>query len=240
MYSELIPDNWAAQYIDAYWIHSNNSNEKKSVTILPDGCTDIIFSFTGGNFKQAAVGCMTAPGNVHIKETSLMFGIRFKPGCARPFFNISMQELTDKTFPLAQIKKIDAGIITPHLILYQKKLIPGIMEKILKKIFVAKRFEKNVCLAASLIKSNNGLKSIGDIADTLGFSKRHLERMFIDSVGLTPKLFSRIIRFQHANKILNSSKPNSLISVALSSGYYDQAHFCKEYKEFSGQTPFKK
>lgn len=237
MYTELIPNNWAAQYIEAYWIQSNSFKNEINVTVLPDGCTDIILLFNNNRCKQLVVGCMTRPKVVYLKPSELMFGIRFKPGCAIPFLNISIKEITDKTVSLMEIRDFDINSITPDLISYKKDLIHDIVEKKLKKLFLEKKFDRTVYLTANFIKQNQGLKSIDDVAHIIGVSRRHLERKFIDSVGISPKLYSRIIRFHYADKMLNTINVDSLISIALDSGYYDQAHFYRDYKEFSGTTP---
>jgi AraC-like DNA-binding protein len=148
-----------------------------------------------------------------------------------------MKEITNKTVSLMEIRDLDINSVTPDLISYKKDLIHDIVEKKLKKLFLEKKFDRTVYLTANFIKQNQGLKSIDDVAYKIGVSRRHLERKFINSVGISPKLYSRIIRFHYANKMLNTINVDSLISIALDSGYYDQAHFCRDYKKFSGTTP---
>ncbi|MBI5042912.1 MAG: hypothetical protein HZC10_03600 [Nitrospirae bacterium] len=205
MYNEIIPGNWATQYIDAYWVQFNKQSERVNVTILPDGCTDIVLSFNN-KCEKMVVGCMTKPNEVYIEPFGLMFGIRFKTGCAAPFLNIPMKELTDKKYSLMEIRDFDINIITPSTILYKRNLIPDMLERNLKKIFLEKKFDKTVCLTVNLIEQYQGLKSIDDIANNVGVSKRHLERKFLDFVGMSPKLYSRIVRFRYTNKMLKTKK----------------------------------
>jgi AraC-like DNA-binding protein len=239
MYKEIIPKKWASQYIDAYWIQSNNRKHKVNRTILPDGCTDIILSFNNQD-EKIVVGCMTKPNKVYIEPSELMFGIRFKTGCAAPFLNISIKELTDKKYSLSEIRNLNINFITPRVIEDKIFLISDLVEKYLKKIFLENKFDKTASFAAHVIKQHRGFKSIDDIANSIGISRRHLERKFMDFVGIPPKLYSRIIRFHYAHSMLLAQKNDSLIEMALDAGYYDQAHFCREYKEFSGITPSKK
>jgi len=128
----------------------------------------------------------------------------------------------------------------PRALLQKKKnIIPKLLESSLKKIFLEKKFDKISYNAVALINDHNGMIPIDDIAYTVNILRRQLERKFIDSVGISPKLYSRIIRFHYVKNMIKVRKDCSLISLALDSGYYDQAHFCREYKEFSGMTPIK-
>ncbi len=237
MYTELIPNSWAAQYIDAYWIQSNSCENDLNITVLPDGCTDIIFSFDNNKCKQLVVGCMTKPDVAYIKPSDLLFGIRFKPGCAKAFLNISIKEIADKTISLTDVSDLTINALTPDLISCKKHLIHDIVEEKLKKLFSEKKFDKIIYSAADHIKQTHGTISIDDVSDTIGISRRHFERKFLDFVGMPPKLFSRIMRFLYANKILNAQNTVSCASISMDSGYYDQAHFCKDHKEFSGLAP---
>lgn len=83
---------------------------------------------------------------------------------------------------------------------------------------------------------NNGCTdSINNLTEKHGLSVKQLERKFISSIGLTPKSFSRIVRFQRAIKQIQNSQ--SLTILALDQGYYDQSHFNHEFKHFSGFSP---
>ncbi|HMX79717.1 MAG TPA: helix-turn-helix transcriptional regulator, partial [Ferruginibacter sp.] len=69
------------------------------------------------------------------------------------------------------------------------------------------------------------------------YSQKHLIKLFKDHVGITPKGFLKIIRFQKAVQEIEASKNIHWARLALESGYYDQAHFIHDFKEFSGFTP---
>jgi len=89
--------------------------------------------------------------------------------------------------------------------------------------------------AIAYIKEANGIISITKLADHLNISQSRLEKRFRAAVGASPKKFSSIVRFRH---IVNQlSKTNSLTSLAYHAGYFDQAHFIKDFKTFTGQTP---
>jgi AraC-like DNA-binding protein len=77
--------------------------------------------------------------------------------------------------------------------------------------------------------------SIGRLADELGWSRRHLTAMVHRELGMAPKPLARLLRFERAVQRLREGAP--LADAALDSGYYDQAHFNRDFKRFAGRTP---
>jgi AraC-like DNA-binding protein len=87
------------------------------------------------------------------------------------------------------------------------------------------------------ILHRRGDLSMSVLHDQTGWSRRRLASAFREQVGLTPKTMARLVRFQHAAGLLQRSGHRSLASVALTCGYYDQAHFTNEFREWAGCTP---
>ncbi|MCZ8215282.1 MAG: helix-turn-helix domain-containing protein, partial [Cyclobacteriaceae bacterium] len=82
-----------------------------------------------------------------------------------------------------------------------------------------------------------GQLSVDQMAERQTISRRQLERRFATTVGLSPKQLSKIIRLQHTLKNMEENPSNNLASLAVENGYFDQAHFIKDFKEFTGMTP---
>ena len=74
------------------------------------------------------------------------------------------------------------------------------------------------------------------VANSAGISLRQAERLYKRAVGISPKFFSRIVRFNYIFKVMETHE-ESWIRVALQSGYFDQSHFIKNFKEFTGEEP---
>jgi methylphosphotriester-DNA--protein-cysteine methyltransferase len=87
------------------------------------------------------------------------------------------------------------------------------------------------------IASGNGAKPIRTVAHEVGISERGLERRFKRYVGLTPKTFSRITRFQRVLKALESTANPTTLDAALDLGYFDQSHLINDFRQFSGASP---
>jgi AraC-like DNA-binding protein len=77
---------------------------------------------------------------------------------------------------------------------------------------------------------------IGHLAAELAWSERRLERVFAEKIGLRPKLYSRILRFQRFLDTAGKGNAN-LLERALNAGFYDQSHLIKEFRTFTGGTP---
>ena len=91
--------------------------------------------------------------------------------------------------------------------------------------------------AVRLIRQSRGLIPIDEVLRRTGLSRKRLERAFVSLVGTTPKIFSRIRRFLNICSHIEEQKHKSLTELAYDCGYFDQAHFIKEFKEFAGFTP---
>jgi transcriptional regulator GlxA family with amidase domain len=91
--------------------------------------------------------------------------------------------------------------------------------------------------AVGLLRRAGGLLRIDALADDLSVSTRRLERHFLKSVGVPPKLFARLVRFDRAVRDLPSRGITSWAQFAVDHGYSDQAHFINEFHEFAGVSP---
>jgi methylphosphotriester-DNA--protein-cysteine methyltransferase len=113
-----------------------------------------------------------------------------------------------------------------------------IMESVLCGLLAQKTgIDTLVETASRMITRNRGLASIDQVTAALGLNERTLERRFKQKLGLSPKRFSRIIRFQNFLNAAGTGQNCNILDTALSFGYYDQAHLIREFREFSGKTP---
>ncbi|HET9714174.1 MAG TPA: helix-turn-helix domain-containing protein, partial [Pyrinomonadaceae bacterium] len=78
---------------------------------------------------------------------------------------------------------------------------------------------------------------VQSVSRELGFSQRRFIHMFNSHVGLTPKVFCRILRFQRARVLAEKLETPDWAELAVACGYFDQSHLIKDFKEFAGSTP---
>jgi transcriptional regulator GlxA family with amidase domain len=93
-----------------------------------------------------------------------------------------------------------------------------------------------VSCAVRDLERTDGLMSVRDVADRIGWSTRQLQRRFKDTVGISPKLFGRMQRFQGVFRAMEDAA-SDWANAAVHRGYYDQAHLIRDFREFSGKTP---
>lgn len=170
---------------------------------------------------------------------SSMIIVRFTPGGAWPFFTIPMNELTNQVVPLSSLV---GNLITDA----RDQILQGrsLDEKLQRtEDFFRSRFRGPLNGTGTVQEgirrlSHPGLRpKVRELADDLGISQKHLIALFHDHVGLTPKQFARVSRFQQAITLMGLRGTVELQSVIHQCGYYDQAHFNHEFKEMTTMTP---
>lgn len=236
-YRESKPDQDIA--ILTYEFQTENTDEKQQgFPYIPTGCIELLFI-------QSQNGCMLeiVGTTLQLKRLSLCpyahyFGVRLRPGIMMDFRGLSLKHLVEQEY---------------YINSDQDSLLPVFFKQLRKASSLA---EKNrlffhyfrdaflSCTADSLtgymihaIHDSNGNLRIHELADTLHYSERHLSRIFLEHMGISPKSFSRIVRFQSAMNAILDSPDISLCRCLFEFGYSDQAHFQREFKQFTGITP---
>lgn len=218
--------------------------------ILPDGCVEMIFHYGDAfessrdsiNFERQSKTIISGQllNNIFLRPTgsSKIMGVRFYPAGAYYFTGIPLKELMNNIVDLNDLFTAEAQIAEEKVNMSESihDKINAIESFILKRIRRNSIKETTTGKAAEIILSHNGQITVKKLSGLTGSSERKLQRDFEDYVGLSPKQFARIIRFQNAIKIMNLNSL-SLTAAAYECGYYDQAHFVREFTEISGQTP---
>ncbi len=172
-------------------------------------------------------------------KDSEMFIINFHRGKAYPFVEMPLHELTDSV--------VDGDLVLSNEIMDVRQMIleaSSVFEKFyaVEKFLLGKFGGKLIVnpfiefAVDKIVKSPNKM-SIAQISNKVGYSQKHLIKLFKDNVGVTPKEFLKIIRFQKAVEEIAAAKEIEWTSLANECGYYDQAHFINDFKIFSGFTP---
>ena len=233
-YQELEP------FIHFYWELRGNELERKWERVFPDGCAGIILNLgdacltDNGSVLMAfgktyVVGAMTSFKDSFIDTDTHLVGVCLKPATFANFFNYASQnELVNDTIELEKSNSfhIDKTLENPF----------GYFDQ----FFSERKKSKNNQLQPALndIHATNGQISIYELAKRNFTTVRQLERSFKKLIGLTPKEYSNIIRFQHALSLIKHSKQNrSLLDIAFECGYYDHSHLSNEIKRNTGLSP---
>lgn len=252
MYNEYQPSLLLAPYIDKYWEFKGNPDYGMKINILPDGCTDFIFtlgevadiaeqeSLIMQPYRSYFVGPMSRYSTLITYAKSIhMFGIRFLPCGLFRFMQLPLEELGNQ-----RISTFESGGIFNDSLAERLCEQPYIQDKIrLIESFLTQalctnnKIEKQISYAVDCINLSKGQLPIRSLVENVCLCQRHFERKFKHQTGYSPKEYSRIIKFKNAVDLLRSTSSNQLFSVAIEAGYYDTAHLSKEIKALSGNTP---
>lgn len=249
MYHEYPPDIRLSHLIETYWVSDAVVSSANTQRILPDGCVDIIFNFANNDgtgrllpFMPHIIGTITSFLDVSYYAGMVqMLGIRFRPNGITAFTRTPIFELTDKSVELALMETLFDKHFYERLpeILNMRKRIVYIESYLISRLPNCFISEKRIDYAVKYIRKANGLVSVKQIAEEACLSERQLERRFKSAIGISPKTFSRIMKFKHAVDYLRYCPKDSLYTAALECGYFDHSHLIKDFKAFGGALPNK-
>ena len=245
-YREFSPSSRLAGYIECFWsVETTVESPIIPHRVLPDGCIDIIFDIGSNQLNKLApkvpyvVGAMTKPLITEIKPQSHIIGIRFRPLGAYRFFRRPVHEIADlhvalKDFAHNTFQEIER--------FFEFRTLQGQIN------FLIQFFESLLCSTAKpkaiirkaveSISLSHGQVRIEELSLELNISRQYLTRIFTHEVGISPKVFSRVMRLKSTNNILTSNSENpDFAELAIDRGYFDQAHLIAEYQSLVGLTP---
>ena len=232
--SEMIKWFWSVRSADT------TSNIQK---IIPDGYPELIFHFgdpyesdIDGVWKLQSRELLAGQlsGHFQLRNTgeSDMFAIKFQPWAITEIFGFEMSSITDKVVPLPE--NISQALLDVWNIAGSSKTFDEKVDGIRDVFEQMRRTVNSTRLAVQEMLNRNGDMSIVEMASISGVSKRTLERYFHRFIGISPKKYSRVIRLAHIFKLVQEEHAN-WAEIAYKGGYYDQSHFIKEFKEFTGE-----
>lgn len=210
---------------------------------VPDGCVDMVFCCNPVHPSAEICGTVLAPQAVLLESESCYFGVRFLPGY-NPVLGEShiMQELVDQRIPFSAFirdERLLESICTTTDFRKQIRAFMHSYMSIYRRVCPMEHQNLLVLHSANQLFRTSGRASIESLAEETGYTPRYLTRSFREETGLSPKQLAKIIRFQTAVSALNAPMGRNLTEIALDLGYYDQSHFVKDFKAFTGLTPKK-
>lgn len=232
--------------IECYWAVIDSSTTVNCQKIVPDGFTEIIFHFAdpyrtdiGGTWCNQAQSLLAGQLKryFHLQNTgtSGMVAVKFKPQALAQLFGLDMSHLTGKIIDLESFDSMALARL-------KTVTLPFTGEADLKAkldLFFLEYQELPVNpieMALDLIFMNNGRVTVADMVRIAGINERKLERLFKKQVGLSPKYYARIIRFNYIFQLIRL-KEVTWNEIVYRAGYYDQPHFIRDFKAFTGEDP---
>lgn len=176
---------------------------------------------------------------IDTSEQEYFAGVAFKPGGAAPFMRMPADQARDTDVPLEAIwgRARTESLRQRLLDCDGLDAMIDVLQAALRESWMRRGLHPAVGYALGVFDRVPGTATVSAVTDRVGLSpKRFIERFKVE-VGMTPKRYCRIRRFQRALAETNRSSQVDWASVALDSGYFDQAHFIRDFRAFSGITP---
>jgi AraC-like DNA-binding protein len=250
VYKEYQPHPKLSTYIECYWsAYAERPPFREQESLIPDGTIELMFNF-GENYFQIVNGEKKVINGSHvigIRREALrisqsskqdFFCIRFRPGGTYPFFGIPAHLYANDFYTLEELIGPEYKTIEEKLfnIRDNNKRVIIIEEYLFKKFNTRLEDDHFVRHCIDLLDHPGRLK-IGGLAERFNSNYKTIERKFNKVVGLTPFHFLKIRRFNRALVTIYSLQQTTLTDAALNSGYYDQSHFNREFRQLTGMNP---
>jgi AraC-like DNA-binding protein len=243
------------EFVDNLWFLQDAPGHRKE-RILPSGTIELVVNLEQDEIRIYEPGAPTARGRfssavvsgaysssfvVDTLEHATIMGVHFRPGGAFPFLGLPARELADAHVDLEALwGHCSAAELRERLCSASsvKERFAILEAALADHLFSPLEHHGAVSLALNAVMAaDSGAPKSRDLADQVGLSQRQLIQVFSAEVGMPPKLFCRVHRFQRVLGRLAQSGTPHWAQLAVQAGYFDQAHLIRDFRQFSGLNP---
>jgi AraC-like DNA-binding protein len=241
-------------FIEKIWGFAGQPQPHGFERLLPDGSAELVINlnedrsriYDNDDYRQVRTfpGCvLSGPHSqyfvIDTEEQCSTVGVHFKPGGLFPFFGVPADEIRNTHVGLDALWGAFAGELRDRVLeaATDEARFDVVEAALLAR--AAGRFGIHPAVGYALGRFVRGprTETISGVTERIGLSSRRFIQVFKEQVGLTPKLFCRVRRFQDAVGRIASGGRVEWAHVALDAGYFDQAHFINDFRDFSGLSP---
>jgi AraC-like DNA-binding protein len=229
-----------APFVDFLWLSEGYAPAHGAERILPTGQMGLVLDVSGtDNTPGLLSGARASSFILDTSKPLSLLGVAFKAGGGYPFVDLPAGALQDLAVPLDALWGNSAEQLRTELLEAES----GERRFRILETFLANRLALStprsplVQFALRAFQESSGAGAVGEVVDRIGISARRFIAEFRHQVGLPPKAFCRIARFRKVIHRVAAATAVDWSDVALSCGYYDQAHFIHEFREFAGVSP---
>lgn len=246
MFDRVRPQGAFVDFIEWYWTSESEDREPSKKKIIPDGFPEVVFHY-GDPYRiklrdrwQPQGQCLLGGQlrkHFYLENTgrSGMFGITFKPAALSHLFGLQMNRYSHRVVSLSSVPGPWNSLIDEiqrcNAARMRIEKTEAFLSPFLKDIS-GEPVEK--CL--KILHQNHGTLTMSNLCSEVHITERQLQRLFGRYVGVSPKYYSRILRFNHIFSLIQGGKV-AWADVVFLSGYYDQSHFIRDFKIFTGEDP---
>jgi len=227
IYTENEISGELSDFVKCFWMFDSQGEDVLN-TILPDGYFDLIFEIRNSElFSVFLTGTWTKAIDVHIEKHTRMFGVRFRLIAAEYIFRESIETIvnTSTNLPVDYWEALQFDDLAQFEELISRILIRFLPEK--------DEIDNRKFRLFQILYEQKGDIPVSELADRIGWSSRQINRWFNSQFGLSLKTFANILKCHAAYRQIAKGQ------LQPAKSYYDQAHFIKEVKRYTGVTPKK-
>jgi AraC-like DNA-binding protein len=251
-YQVYTPHPQLEPFIKCFWSLDSEADEQTvKQRVLPDGCMEMLFNY-GDQYLQ-----YLEDGSTMLQPKCFVFGqiskfleieptgitgilsVRFHPDGLAPFIDIPVTQFDNRVCRFDELFGEDGEVLGSEVLQADDhaKRIAVIEKFFLDRLLNRSMIDDTTKSCVDMIFQSEGQLAVTELADSMNITRRNMERKFISLIGLSPKQLARVTRLQATIKMLRENRFTSLTSLAYENGYYDQAHFIKDFKDFTGVSP---
>lgn len=254
VYLERIPAAPLNKFIRMLWHVRVNDAPHRRERVLPGGSVEVLLNLAhdylldcpeGESDRRMPptliVGARSIYEIIDTSDLADMVGIAFAPAGFAWFVSDAVDLFSNRTIRLEDVWGSQVNVLRDRLRemrTSEEKL--GCLEQFLRARFVrrlsepAKDRTREVAFALGQFDASPGAATVREVARQTGWSERRFSQIFREEVGLSPKVWCRVQRFQRAVQQLYAGRDVRWAELAIECGYYDQSHFANEFRAFSG------
>ncbi len=238
MYLQWRPGVALAPYLEMLWYCDGYGATHRQERVLPNGRFQLIIDLAPRG-PSIIVGMSTRYSILETASIRSVIGVVFRSAGTRAFFDPPADEFCNRTVSLDQVWNSASSTLRDHLM---EATTPAARLRVLEteleqRLGSVREIHSAVSYALGEFGRDPNATGILEVASDMGLSRRRLTELFREQVGLTPKVYCRLVRFQRLVHRIASGAPIAWAQVSLDGGYYDQAHMAHEFREFSGVSP---
>jgi AraC-like DNA-binding protein len=253
IYSSYAPAPPLAEFVDRFW-HCSDVPSYRRGRVLPSGTLELVINLCQNQVRiydslqsdrclrfSGAIVSGPYKGSVMIDPMphASIIGVRFKPGGAFPFLGAPADKLADMHLDLDTLWGPTAAELRERLCAAATvgRRFSLLENALVSRLRYAPRSHGAVPIALATFDRTSGGATVHDVARHVGLSQRRFIRVFAAEVGLTPKMYCRVRRFQKARDLVRNVAMPDWAQVAAAGGYCDQSHLIRDFQALAGLSP---
>ncbi|MGA7537575.1 MAG: helix-turn-helix domain-containing protein [Steroidobacteraceae bacterium] len=229
------------EFVEMLWLFDGYVQPHARERILPMATTELVIDLRAGT-PAAYAATVAGPHSEHwlldTADAISVVGVHFRAGGAFPFFDFPLSELHNVSISLEALWGARARVLVDEILAAPT---PDAKFDVLERVLLATARtlsrHRAVTLALRELSEVTGGRGVAQLTGALGMSQRRFLDRFRGEVGMAPKLFARVQRFQAVIGTVHTRTEVNWAEIAADCGYFDQAHFVHDFRAFSGFTP---